>query len=301
MRPRRRMPHPRKCCLSNRGKKIPEPSSPRIRREGKGKGVVFRSGKDLRASLSSADNYEHNQGERASPWSARECQEHHERNGSPAVRSVESRTPMMHMTQQFPSNQASGGEESGEAATPQCSRSPFVAGGPLCAEYPSYWTATGVSALNTVDPRPLVAWTTATAAEKQQKFPASGPVPREGGFKRRGLGTPPSRRTSANRSKHRCTEVVARLGCSPLRMDVEHHHKNRLKTSAICDVSQDPPVNLRASSALGRCTTYSTVDRGVGRRPLLPHEGVTRRGHEISQGPQEAFSMCFGRYMVLIG
>lgn len=281
-RSRWRTTHPRKCCLS-----IREPSAPPIRPDGKG--ATFRAGKELPAGMSSADNNEDvHQGETANiPYFDEDCQEHHERDSSPAIYSAENRTPMIRMAQQFPSNHASEGQGSGGAAMPQYPRSPFVVGGPLCAEYPSYWTTTGISAVNTVDPRPLVAWTSATAAEKEQKSSASGSVPREG-YKRRGLGKPPSR--VANRSKHRRTYpptgILAGKACFSSCMGVVHLQGNKLKGSDLYVVSKDFD-GVRASPPPGRCRTNNGV-----RRSLLPPQ-------EVIDKPQQA-SVCFGRYTVLI-
>lgn len=302
-RPRRRAPHYRECCEAVRDKNVPEPSTPPSRPEGKG--VVF----GFRTGLSSAGHHENNgQGERANPCANRDLRKHHERNTSPAMRSTDNRTPMLHMPQCF-SNHGVGDQRSGEAAAPLDPRSPFVVGGSLCAKHPSYWTATGISAFNTVGPRPLVAWTAATAAEKQQQFsaqqnstehsPARGcqgtcRPPSEGGSKRRGLGMPPSRSASANRSKHR--RIVPPTGL----VSVVHHH-NKSITSAFYDVSQDFPGRMRASSAPGRRTTNGTaVERGVGGRPLLHYQARLKTGDETTEGPPETRSMYFGQYMVLV-
>lgn len=323
---RQQRPHPQKYCLPVRGKTPPDPSSPPIRPGGKR--VVLRAGKYLRAGLSGAYNHGdngHGQGERTNipvamcSLSDRECQEH--RSSSPT--SVENRTPSIHMAQQVPSNYASGREGSAgkegsaEEATPQYAQSPFVVGGPLCAEYPSYWNATGISAFNTVGPRPFAAWTTGTAAEKQQQVSASGPVPSEGGSNRRGLSAPPSRSNSTSRYKHRRTyspkEIAAGKGDFPSCMGDAHHKdaKNKLafsiaagvarvSRSVFCDVSQDLPGRMRASTAPSRCTAYNTaVHRGVGRR-FLPHQGVFAIGEQNREIPWEPSSMCFGRCIVLV-
>lgn len=275
--PRRRTPHFRKCCQAVQGHNIPAASASPIRPEGQGD--IFRTGKGSRAGLSSAD--------KANPCSRGGVREVQQQHSFPATRA-----PMLNISQQFFSNHAAVEQWSGEEATPHNIRSPFVVGGPLYAEYTSYWTAAGISAFNTVDPRPLVAWTAVTPAEKQQQVSASGHVPSEGGYKRRGLGTQPSRSSSANRSKHRRivppTGTLATKGCFPSCMGAVYHHKNNLKRSACFNVSQDPFGSLRASSARGR----------VGRRPSLPLQGVLKTGNETRPGPQS--SVFFGRCMVIV-
>ena len=295
-RPRRRASHHRRCCQAVRDNNVPDLSALPTRPGGKD--IVFRTGKGLRAGLSSTGNNENNdKGLRASPCAGRDLRRHNDGNSSPAMHGADNRTSML--------NHAAGEQRSEEAATPLNPPSPFVAGGPLCAKHPSYWTVTGISALNTVGPTPLFAWTEAATGETQQQVSALGPAPNEGGYKRRDLGMPFSRSASANRSKHRRivppAGIVAATGCFPSCVGIMHHHKDKLKMSAFHNGSQDFPGRMRASSAPGRRTKNdSDIEGRVSRRPFLPRQGAWKTTDETREGSPQPCSMYFGRYMVLL-
>lgn len=292
---------------------IPRPlalSAPSARCSG-GRGVLLRSRESPRADLSRGDDQggDSCSGERDNVpiapkrfWDRR-CQEAHERDDCPAL-SVTDR-PRKHTESGDTPTLKRESELTSAAAAPM--QSPFVVGGPLCAKYPSCWTAAGTTGVD-VSLKPLVAWVLASTFERQE---SSAPKPIPGveessewcdsaphGAQRRG-GTRPTV------TGVWCARGLSRRMC--------HRDGRRVSRSAFGVVLEALPAFRQASMAHSRCTDHNSmfsanvcsehVHGADDGNPSPRHQEVMRSGGAGGARPRGARStrsMCFGRYRLLV-
>lgn len=314
------------------------PSSAAPTRRPSGKGVVLRTGNDLGARSSGAERYG-GRGQREKMnirvdmcvCCDRESHNSHERDFS-RISCGENRTQTTHTTRQSTPNIF---EEDVLANTETriFAHSPFVVGGPLCAKYPSSWTAAGVSVFNMTEPKSLIAWTSANNA-------AVGPggrqqpccTPGSDSWKRRGGDTTLSaRHNTTSPSKHRPTYSSKAVTSEQAYMSsckgIVHPHKlhnNKLplskatgealvSRSAVSKSLQVVLPRALAPTSPSWCTTSTAVSTAVektagtsvchgswGHWP--PHQGRAGRGEGDEEESWDAScrKTCFGQYRLLI-
>lgn len=304
-----------------------------------GKGVVLRTGNDLRAGSSRADHHgKSGQRERQNirvvtcVCCDRRNQKSRERDCSRGA-GPGNRTQTTQTTGHAPKDRAN-------TATPHFAPSPFLVGGPLCAKYPSPSTTAKVSVFNMAKPKPLIAWAATAASEpgvRQQMCSTLGSVPRgSGSWKRRGVDTTSSARHNSSPPKHRrtyCSEAITSeeaylLSCMGTAYPHGlYHHRlpvseaagtALVSTSAAGKALQILPGQERAPTGPSRCTTNtactavdeivdvknSTGGGHVACSCYLPrHQGRIVLGEGGGEEPWETScrNMCFGQYRLLVG
>lgn len=303
---------------------VPRPlgfSAPSARCSG-GRGVLLRSRKSPPGDLSRGDEQGgvNCSGERGdvptapNRFSDRRCQEAQEHDDSPALSVID--RPRKHTESgDMPTLK---GERELTSAVAAPVQSPFVVGGPLCAKYPSCWTATGATGVD-ANLKPLVAWVLASTAERLERS-APQPIP---GIEESSEWCDSAPNGAQPPGGTRST--VADVWC-PRELSRRMHHRHgrmvslmkaaaatRASRSAFGDVLEALPAYRRASMAHSRCTirnsTFSAsvcsehVHGADGGNPSPRHQEVMRSGGAGGARPRGARStrsICFGRYRLLV-